>query len=150
MVYRQDRRNKIKEFKNPKPAKPPKEPKPITSKHDSRQISSATRFKADRLFTTSQKILLHALKSYDMQREDLAKLLGVSLHTLKAWLLPILSPAHRNMPPQMLELLAYKLQGFEQHFSKSQKIRVVVDTPSDPITDEQKDAAKPIRPRRYK
>ncbi len=49
------------------------------------------------------------MRRHGLRIADVAALLGVSRHTVTAWLRPPSSRAHRRMPAPMMELLRLKL-----------------------------------------
>lgn len=59
--------------------------------------------------TEQAKLLRAAREKLGVTSEELAELLGVSLPTLRNWLHPATSKAHRGMPETAKLLLAYRL-----------------------------------------
>jgi DNA-directed RNA polymerase specialized sigma24 family protein len=49
-------------------------------------------------------------KEHKLSSKMVAKLIGVSVHTVNSWLCPATSKCSRTMPAPMLELLTLKLR----------------------------------------
>ena len=59
---------------------------------------------------TNQEQLRSIIAHESLSRSALAALMGVSIHTVNAWLLPDTCKAHRDMPDKMLKLLTLTLR----------------------------------------
>ena len=53
--------------------------------------------------------LQNIMSAHNLRPVDVVRLLDVSRHTVTAWLKPQTSTSHRVVPPQMLDLLMYRL-----------------------------------------
>lgn len=68
--------------------------------------------------TPNQKLIRFVMLRNNLSRQQLADLIGVSIHTIRSWLLPIRSPAHRQFPKDKQELLAYKINELVRKYRR--------------------------------